>query len=115
MPEQAWATDQLTVPISDLGLSDPCIKFRSLATFGGYLGVGDVNGVDYDHIALTSPTVDYQIWLDRSTKPVPLRIVINYRAEPGSLGYIAVLSHLKFRKSYHPASFGAAAAENGRA
>ena len=40
----------------------------------------------------------FQIWLDRSAKPLPRKIVINYRTEPGSPEYIAILSKWKFPK-----------------
>ena len=63
-----------------------------------YIGVNDVNGVDCDHVAFSSRNIDLQLWLDRSGKPVPRKIVINYRTEPGSPEYIAVLSDWKFPK-----------------
>jgi hypothetical protein len=64
--------------------------------FGGYVGVNDVNGVACDHLAFSSSKVDLQLWLQHSGKPLPRKIVINYRTEPGSPEYIAVLSDWQF-------------------
>lgn len=93
------AADNVTIPLSDFAVSDPCQLVRKQATYGGYIGVGDVNGVECDHVALSSPTTDWQVWLDRSGKAIPRKVVINYRSLPGSPEYIAFLSNWKFSKA----------------
>jgi hypothetical protein len=90
------ADHNVTIPLGDFAASDPCLLIHQQATYGGYIGINDVNGVDCDHIALSSPKADFQLWLDRSGKPVPRKVVINYRTDPGSPEYIAVLSNWKF-------------------
>ena len=67
--------------------------------------MNDVNGVDCDHVAYSSSNIDLQLWLDRSGKPVPRKIVINYRTEPGSPEYMAVLSDWKFPKQISDSHF----------
>jgi hypothetical protein len=86
----------VTIPLGDFAASDPCLLIHKQATYGGYIGINDVNGVDCDHIALSSPKADSQLWLDRSEKPIPRKVVINYRTDPRSPEYIAVLSNWKF-------------------
>jgi hypothetical protein len=86
----------VTIPLGDLAASDPCLLIHKQATYGGYIGINDVNGVDCDHVAFSSPTADFQLWLDRSGKPIPRKVVINYRTDPGSPEYIAVLSNWRF-------------------
>ncbi|WP_324094661.1 DUF2092 domain-containing protein [Candidatus Binatus sp.] len=98
MLDQVEQTQHLTLPLSNLAYSDPCSRIRKQIIFGSYIGVNDVNGVDCDHVAFSSRNIDLQLWLDRSGKPVPRKIVINYRTEPGSPEYIAVLSDWKFPK-----------------
>jgi hypothetical protein len=95
----------LRLPLSNLAYSDPCLRIRKQIIFGTYVGVNDVNGVDCDHLAFSSSKIDFQVWLDRSAKPVPRKIVINYRTEPGSPEYIAVLSAWKFPKQIPLAHF----------
>jgi hypothetical protein len=103
MLEQAATRNHLTVPLSEFAYSDPCKKIRERVIFGAYVGVNDVNGVACDHIAFSSAQVDLQLWLQHSGKPVPRKIVINYRTDPGSPEYVAVLSDWKFPSSI-PAS-----------
>ena len=86
----------VTIPLGDFAASDPCVLIHKQATYGGYIGINDVNGVDCDHIAFSSPKADFQLWLGRSGKPIPRKVVINYRTDPGSPEYIAVLSNWKF-------------------
>ena len=98
MLDQVEATEHLTLPLSNLAYSDPCQRIRKLIIYGSYIGVNDVNGIDCDHIAFSSSNIDLQLWLDRPGKPIPRKIVINYRTQPGSPEYIAVLSDWKFPK-----------------
>lgn len=97
----------VTIPLGDFAASDPCLLIHQKATYGGYIGINDVDGVDCDHIALSSPKEDFQLWLDRSGKPIPRKVVINYRSDPGSPEYIAVLSDWKFPKTIPASHFRA--------
>lgn len=105
MLDQVVQSHHLTLPLSNLAYSDPCMRVRKQIIFGTYVGVNDVNGVDCDHLAFSSRDIDLQLWLDRSGKPVPRKIVINYRTEPGAPEYIAVLSDWKFPKQISDSHF----------
>jgi hypothetical protein len=105
MLDKVAETHRLTLPLSNLAYSDPCLRLRKQIIFGTYVGVNDVNGTECDHLAFSSSNVDFQLWLDRSAKPVPRKIVIDYRTEPGSPEYIAVLSNWKFPKTIPGSDF----------
>jgi hypothetical protein len=94
--DQVAATHNLRLPLSNFAYSDPCSRVQRQIIFGAYIGVNDVNGAACDHLAFSSSTIDLQLWLDRSARPLPRKVVINYRTEPGSPEYIAVLSDWKF-------------------
>jgi len=96
MLEQVATSQGLTIPLSDLAFSDPTQNLRKDIIFGGYIGINDVNGVDADHLAFSSSREDLQLWLARSGKPIPLKLVITYRTEPGSPEYMATFSDWKF-------------------
>jgi len=98
MLDQVAGTHNLKLPLSNLAYSDPCARIQKQIIFGTYIGINDVNGIDCDHLAFSSSKIDLQVWLARSGKPVPRKIVINYRTEPGSPEFIAVLSNWKFPK-----------------
>ena len=96
MLEQVAKTQNLSIPLSNLAYSDLCERLHRQIIYGAYIGVNDVNGVECDHLAFSSSTADLQVWLDRSGKPLPRKVVINYRSEPSSPEYIATLSDWKF-------------------
>ncbi len=95
----------LRFPLSNFAYSDPCLRIQKQIIFGTDVGVNDVNGVACDHLAFSSSSIDLQLWLDRSGKAVPLKMVINYRTEPGSPEYIAFLSNWKFPKQIPDSRF----------
>jgi hypothetical protein len=88
----------LKLPLSNFAYSDPCERIRKQILFGTYVGVNDVNGAACDHLAFSSRNIDFQLWTARSGKALPRKLVINYRTEPGSPEFIAVLSDWKFPK-----------------
>ncbi len=48
-----------------------------------YLGESIIDGAACDHVALQTPDVDYQVWVMRGEMPLPKRLVIDYKNEPG--------------------------------
>ena len=105
MLERVHHEENLVIPLTDLTVSDPCRAIRKQVRYGGYVGIGDVNGMECDHLAFSSPATDYQLWFDRSSKPLTRKIVINYRSLPGSPEYIAFLSDWKFPKEIQASRF----------
>ncbi len=103
MMEQLETEHNLSIPLADLAYSHPCEMFRKGIIFSAYIGINDVAGEDCDHLAFTKGNVDWQIWLQRTGKHLPRKVVINYRNAPGSPEYAGVLSDWKFPESI-PAS-----------
>ena len=96
-------TRNLSIPLADLAYSHPCQMFSKGVIYAAYIGVNDVAGEDCDHLAFAKGNVDWQVWLQRTGKHLPRKIVINYRNAPGSPEYVGVLSDWKFPESI-PAS-----------
>ena len=96
MLESVAQMHNITIPLADLAMSNPCEKISNKILFGSYVGVGDVGGVACDHLAFAQSNVDWQIWIQRSGKPLPRKVVINYRTTPGLPEYAAVISDWKF-------------------
>jgi hypothetical protein len=105
MLESVAEMHNLTIPLADLALSNPCEKISNKILFGSYVGVGDVAGVACDHLAFAQSNVDWQIWIQRSGKPLPRKVVINYRMTPGLPQYAAVISDWKFPATIPNARF----------
>lgn len=96
MLDRVAETNNLTLPLADFAMSDPCANFSKRVLFGAYVGRGDVGGVACDHLAFSESNIDWQIWIQHSGKPLPRKVVINYRTTPGMPQYVAVISQWKF-------------------
>ena len=103
MMERLEDIHNLSIPLADLAYSHPCEMFRKGVIYAAYIGVNDAAGEDCDHLAFTKNDVDWQVWLQRTGRHLPRKIVINYGSAPGSPEYVAVLSDWKFPDSI-PAS-----------
>ena len=105
MMERLEQIHNLSIPLADLAYSHPCEMFRKGVIYSAYIGVNDVAGEDCDHLAFTKKNVDWQVWLQRTGRHLPRKIVINYRSAPGSPEYVAVLSDWKFPESVPTSTF----------
>jgi len=105
MMENLEQIHNLSIPLADLAYSHPCEMFRRGVIYSAYIGVNDVAGEDCDHLAFTKNNVDWQIWLQRTGRHLPRKIVINYGSAPGSPEYVAVLSDWKFPESIPARAF----------
>jgi hypothetical protein len=105
MMQRLEEAHNLSIPLADLAYSHPCEMFRKGVVYSAYIGVNDVAGEDCDHLAFTKNNVDWQVWLQRTGRHLPRKIVINYRSAPGSPEYVAVLSDWKFPESIPASTF----------
>jgi hypothetical protein len=48
-----------------------------------YVEFTDILGPPAHHIAARTDTVDFQVWIAEGERPLPLRIVLTYKTEPG--------------------------------
>jgi hypothetical protein len=55
----------------------------------GYIGTSRIDGVECDHLAIRQPDVDWQVWIERSTTPLPRKLVITSKKEPTQPQYIS--------------------------
>ncbi len=92
MLEFAWNRFGLQLPLSDLfrwGLNDEDDKADVLAAT--YLGPAEVNGIACDHFAYRNDDVDWQIWIERGLKPIPLKLVITNTLDPTLPQYVSIM------------------------
>ncbi len=101
-PEIDAALDRLfevygsSVPIADLVYADPYRTLIENVEDGFVVGQHPVNGIPCHHLAFWQEGIDWQIWIEVGPRPVPRRLVITYKDEPGSPQYIAELSGWDF-------------------
>ena len=82
---------EIEMPLADLflwgtpagGLDDVTAALR--------VGPAQINGVACDHYALRQPGVDWQVWVERGARALPLKLVITTTDEPAQPQYAATL------------------------
>lgn len=96
-----------TVPLGDFLFSEPHSTLMKNVLAGIYVGPGDVNGADCQHLAFIEKYIDWQIWIEDGNEPIPRKVVITYKTMPNSPQYIAMLSDWNFNKSFPDSLFTA--------
>jgi len=101
---EQFAKKKVSIPLEGFDFSHPCERIRGKLIRGTFVGVGDVDSADCDHLAFMQKDVDWQIWISREKPALPRKIVITYVAMPMAPQYSAVLSQWNFDPKF-PASF----------
>ena len=70
------------LPLADLLYND-LSHLAERALSGRYLDVSFVQTIACDHLSFRGESVDWQLWIDRSDKPLIRKIVITYKELPG--------------------------------
>ena len=77
---------------ADLFATDPYAVLTEDVTKGVYVGTSPVDGIECDHLAFRNPRVDWQIWVQKGEKPLPLKYVITTKWITGAPQYSLRLS-----------------------
>lgn len=85
-----------TVPLADLVYADPYATLIENVEYGIYVGSVAIDGVNCAHLAFAQETIDWQVWIEVGPRPVPRKLLITYRSDPGSPQYTARLSNWNF-------------------
>ena len=62
------------------------------AQSGFYAGLHTVQGVDCHHLVFRQADIDWQIWIDAGLMPLPRKLLITYKDEPGFPRYTGLFS-----------------------
>lgn len=85
----------LDAPGGDLLASDPYAILTDGATEADVVGTAFVGGVECDHLAFRTDVVDWQIWISKGDKPLPLKYVITTKWVTGAPEYSLRLTNWK--------------------
>ncbi len=94
-----------SVPTADLIYSDPYTSLIASVDSGFVVGQYEMQGVRCHHLAFSQETIDWQIWIEDGPRPLPRRLLITYKNEPGSPQYAAELSGWDLRPHLSDAYF----------
>jgi len=81
----------VTVPLADLAVDDPYDALNTAVRTATYIGLHDVHGAKCHHVAYSNDTLDWQIWIQATGDPVPRKVQITYKNEPGEPRFCAFL------------------------
>ncbi len=87
----------VSVPVADLVYSDPYSTLTERVESGYYVGTHKVGERPSYHLSFTQDIIDWQIWIDAGPRPVPRKLLITYKEEPGSPQYSATFSRWDFQ------------------
>ncbi len=90
--DRVFETYGISVPIADLLYPDPYETLIASVNAGTVVGRHAVLGTPCHHLAFSQETIDWQIWVEDGPSPLPRKLVITYRDEPGSPQYSATFS-----------------------
>ena len=95
--DQIFETYGFSVPIADLVYSDPYQVLSEYVESGFWVGRHSIDDTPCHHLAFSQDSIDWQIWIEDGPRPVPRKLVITYKQEPGSPQYTAMLSDWDFQ------------------
>jgi len=93
--DELRAVTGLDAPGADLLSSDPYTLLTDGVTEGAVVGTAFIGGVEADHLAFRTDLVDWQIWISKGDKPLPLKYVITTKWVTGAPEYSLRLTNWK--------------------
>ncbi len=72
------------MPMADIIESSPYDSLMTPETKGGYAGEETVEGTKCHHLSYQEETVDWQIWIRSEGDPLPCKLDITYKQDPGT-------------------------------
>lgn len=82
----------LEMPAADLLSPDAYQRLTNGVTSAVYVGESMVNGVMTHQLAFQKADIDWQIWIQSSNAPLPVKLVIRDKSQSGVPQYTAVFS-----------------------
>lgn len=83
----------ISLPLEDLfRWNDPASARSDLLDSAFKVGTATIDGVETDQYAFRESDVDWQVWIQQGSQPLPLKVVIVDRTDPAYPAYTARLS-----------------------
>jgi hypothetical protein len=95
----------LFLPLADLLFSNPYNVLTEKVRSGAYLGLHTVDRLKAHHVAFTQENVDWQLWVAAGARPLPMKVVITYKQQPGQPAYQATLHDWRVGQRVSDATF----------
>jgi hypothetical protein len=90
--DQMWDRYGIKIPLVDFVSNNPYQDLTRDVEAGYYAGMHSVDGVSCHHLVFSQEDIDWQIWIEDGLLPLPRKLTIRYKTEPGAPRYTAMLS-----------------------
>ncbi len=90
--DQIWERYGMKIPLADFISNNSYENLTRSVESGTYVGLHEIDGVPCHHLAFRQTDIDWQIWIEDGLLPVPRKLLIVYKNEPGAPRYTARLS-----------------------
>jgi hypothetical protein len=104
----------IVAPAGDLIYKNAYDILMTDVTQGFVVGKGVVEGVRCDHLAFRAPHVDWQIWIQEGAQPLPRKLVITTRDQPGAPQFSVVVTRWNLKPAFTAQTFAFAAPKGAR-
>ncbi len=95
----------LVMPMADLLAGKTYDSLLANVESGTYLGLHAVGGRPCHHLLMRQENIDWQIWIDAGQPPVPRKLIITYKQEPGQPQYVATMDNWDLSPAIAPETF----------
>lgn len=95
----------LVLPLADIVAQSPYGSLVMEGTSGEYVGLHEVEGVRCHHLAFSTQSVDWQIWIPEVGDPVPRLLVITYKEIAGHPQFLSYLDNWDFTPGFSEDTF----------
>jgi len=95
----------LALPLGELIANHAGERLLERSARARYVGLHDADGVPCHHLAFVLPEVDVQVWVAAEGPPLPRKLVIVFKREPGSPQWAAALMDWDLEASIPPQRF----------
>lgn len=92
-------------PGADLLFSDVYSQLSDPVQQAFYIGAEDVEGIPADHLAFRTADVDWQIWVQKGPKPIPLKYIVTSKWITGAPQYQLRVRNWNDNPTLTPATF----------
>lgn len=90
--DEIWQRHGMKIPLADFISDNPYENLTRHVETGTYAGLHEIDGVPCHHLAFRQSDIDWQIWIDDRLLPLPRKLLIVYKNEPGAPRYTARFS-----------------------
>ncbi len=85
----------ISIPITDFLYSDIYEAHKEFIYDAEYVGPRQLFGQSYDQIVVEGHSANWQLWIDATDKPLPIRFIAKFIREPGDPEYMATFLNWK--------------------